>query len=55
MREYGDKRDYKKIDLYINAKYHGTTTWAKNVKEAKEKLAEKLSITLKSISAEYQK
>ena len=55
MRQYGNKRDYKKIDLFINAKYYGTTTWAKNLKVAKEKLAEILGVSVKSIYAEYQK
>lgn len=34
--EYGDKRDYRKIDIYVNNVYTGTTTWAKSLKIAKE-------------------
>jgi len=32
---YGDKRDYRKIEVFCNGKYDGTTTWAKNLKIAK--------------------
>lgn len=35
--KYGDKRDYPKIDVYVNGQYECTTTWAKTCKEAKEK------------------
>lgn len=31
---YGDKRDYPKIDLYVNGIYRASTTWAKTCKEA---------------------
>lgn len=33
--KYGDKRDYRKIDVYHNGKYAHSTTWSKNLKEAK--------------------
>ena len=36
MRKYGDMRDYKKVELFINGKYAYTTTWARNLKMAKE-------------------
>lgn len=39
--EYGDKRDYPKIDIYVDGKYVATTTWAKTCKEAAEKYKEK--------------
>lgn len=32
--DYGEKRDYPKIDIYVRGKYSGTTTWSKNLKEA---------------------
>jgi hypothetical protein len=40
---YGDKRDFKKIEIFVKGKYVGTTTWAKGLKEAKEKFLEKNS------------
>jgi hypothetical protein len=41
--KYGDKRDYKKIDIYVNGVYVCSTNWAKTCKEAKEKYLEKHS------------
>lgn len=35
--QYGDKRDYPKIDIYIGGKYAGSTTWAKTCKEAMQR------------------
>lgn len=34
---YGDKRDYPKIDIYVHGKYAGSTTWARTNKEAIQK------------------
>jgi hypothetical protein len=31
---YGDKRDYRRIEIYVNGEYKGTTTWSKTCKEA---------------------
>lgn len=31
---YGNKRDYKKIDIYLGGKYVGSTTWSRNLEEA---------------------
>lgn len=31
---YGDKRDYKKIDIFVDGKYVCTTTWSKTCKDA---------------------
>ena len=31
---YGNKRDYPKIDLYYLGDYYGTTTWSKTCKDA---------------------
>lgn len=37
---YGDKRDYKPIEIYHNGNYVCTTTWSKTLKQAKEKFIE---------------
>lgn len=37
---YGDKRDYRKIDIIVGGQYRGSTTWAKSLKEAAEKWKE---------------
>lgn len=34
--DYGDKRDYPKIDIYYMGQYQASTTWAKTCKEAIE-------------------
>lgn len=34
---YGDKRDYPKIDIFLDGKYEGTTTWSRTCADAKEK------------------
>jgi hypothetical protein len=31
---YGDKRDYPKIEIFVNGVYKATTTWARTVEEA---------------------
>lgn len=41
---YGNKRDYKKIDLFCDRVYQGSTNWAKNLKTAK--LAMRLKVGL---------
>ena len=33
-QQYGDKRDYPKIDIYFNGDYICSTTWARTLKEA---------------------
>lgn len=33
---YGQKRDYRKIDLFLRGEYIGTTTWARTLTEARE-------------------
>ena len=35
--EYGDKRDYRKIDIFWRGYYKASTTWARTCKEAKER------------------
>jgi len=39
---YGIKRDYPAISLYVNTIYVCTTTWAKNLTEAKHVLKARL-------------
>src|SRR5208282_75208 len=31
---YGDKRDYPKIEIFVDGKYVATTTWARTIKQA---------------------
>ncbi len=40
MYIYGDRRDFGRIDVYVNGKYRCTTTWAINLKEAKDRFLE---------------
>ena len=40
MLNYGDKRDYRKIDLFYDGFYLCSTTWARTCKEAKAALLE---------------
>jgi hypothetical protein len=37
---YGNKRDYRKIDLIVAGAYRCSTTWARTLKEAVEKFRE---------------
>ena len=32
--EYGDKRDYKKIDIYVDGVYKCSTTWSRTCTDA---------------------
>lgn len=61
---YGDKRNYKKINLFCKHEgkfgadqflnsYVGSTTWARNLKVAREHMAEKLKVDLSRIVASY--
>jgi len=61
---YGDKRNYKKISLFCKHEgktgaeqflnsYVGSTTWARNLRIAREKMAEKLNVDLSRIVALY--
>ena len=59
---YGDKRDYKKIDIYLKNKggsshYLASTTWSKTCKEAVAVYREKyfLADTSKMIFARFDK
>jgi hypothetical protein len=61
---YGDKRNYKKIDIFcihegrsgadrfLNT-YVCSTTWARNLKIAREKAAESLGVDVSRIVAQY--
>lgn len=61
---YGNKRDYKKIDLFCKHEgktgvdqflnsYVGSTTWAHNLKVAREYMAAKLGVDPSRIVAVY--
>ena len=47
---YGDKRDFKKIDIYYDGKYMGSTNWAKSCKEAVDKYFEQHKDDVEDIS-----
>lgn len=49
--EYGNKRDYPKIDIYVDHQYERTTTWAKDTIEAKLKASESLGVDISRIQA----
>lgn len=38
---YGDKRNHRKIDIFVDGSYVGTTTWSRTCREAKQKFLEK--------------
>lgn len=50
---YGDKRDYRKIDIYIKGKYHSSTTWSKTLKEAKDKFVEKYKVSSTDVDVRF--
>lgn len=54
---YGDKRDYRKIDLYRKCAagwdYVASTTWARSCKEARERYAAATGCALDSLRAYY--
>lgn len=55
---YGQKRDYRKIDMWIIGKADSpvwTTTWAKNLTIARDKLARSENHLVEQIGAEYRK
>lgn len=37
MIKYGDKRDYPKIDIFVENVYAGSTTWSKTCKDAQRR------------------
>ncbi len=57
---YGDKRDYRKIDLHVYTgtmwQYAASTTWARTCNEAKEQwLKQHSNYALKDVRANYAK
>lgn len=51
---YDDKKDYRKIDIFVDGEYECSTTWAKSLLEAKDKYLEKNpGIPYESISVIY--
>lgn len=52
--KYGDKRDYPKIEIFVGGEYRGTTTWAKNLREAIQHYAEANKMSPNEIRAEYR-
>lgn len=60
--KYGNKRDYKKIDLFTKGKgicnqwvYYATTTWAKTCKEAKQRFITEHQLDSTQVKAKFQK
>lgn len=51
--KYGDKRDYRKIDIFVDGKYVASTTWAKNCKEAKAQYVKTTGKNPKSVKARF--
>ncbi len=35
--QYGDKRDFPKIDIFVNGEYAASTSWARTCREAIER------------------
>lgn len=55
-KNYGEKRDYRKIDLYCMGQYVASTTWAKSLLEARQGYKETYpKLWLADIQAEYSK
>jgi hypothetical protein len=52
---YGDKRNYRKIDIYINGRYDSSTTWAKTLDEAIEQAKKRAGLyeKVESLKARY--
>lgn len=54
--EYGDRRNFPKIDLYWRGSYRASTTWAKTCKEAKERfLAKHDNLNADEVRATFDK
>ena len=52
---YGDKRSYPKIDIFIDGKYWQSTTWAKACKEARKRVIDKFIFLNKNVIARKAK
>lgn len=53
--KYGEKRDYKKIDIYYKGEYACTTTWSKTLKEAKMHYIERYLCNENDVKCAYSK
>lgn len=54
-KPYGSKRDYRKIEIFINGRYVRTTTWARTLKQAKEKFIEaEIYVNPSWVTAKYK-
>ena len=51
---YGDKRDYPKIDIYVDGQYVATTTWASTVKQAVEQYVARNNVGSDRVTAYFQ-
>lgn len=40
---YGDRRDFRKINIYVNGVYKASTTWARTCREAAERYSDSVS------------
>lgn len=54
---YGDKRDYAPIQLHDRrtGAYLGSTTWAKSLLVARQKMADRIGANVGNIGARYAK
>lgn len=55
MQKYGDKRDYRKIDIYVKGRYVCTTTWSKTCKEARARYSLVYNIPSSDIKTRFAK
>jgi hypothetical protein len=51
----GAKRNYPLIDVFVDGEYSASTTWAKTLREAKERYAEQTGTSPSRIQARYQR
>lgn len=49
----GDIRNWRKIDLYVNGRYYGTTTWSRTLREAKARLFQQGGVHIDAIVASF--
>lgn len=55
MLKYGDKRDYPKIDVYVDGNYVWSTTWCKTCKEAIERAKVQVDRPEAKVTARFDK
>ena len=53
--KHGDKRDYPKIDIYVDGTYDGSTTWCKTCKEAVQRYRDKFGEYESKVKANFSK